>query len=41
MLIYGPGGYHFADFLRVGLPMDIIILAADIFIVSLLFPLVG
>lgn len=41
MLIYGPGGYHFADFLKVGLPMDIIILAADIFIVSLLFPLAG
>ncbi len=41
MLIYGPGGYHFSDFLKVGLPMDIIILAADIFIVSLLFPLVG
>ncbi len=41
MLIYGPGGYHFADFLRVGLPMDIIILAADIFIVSLLFPPLG
>lgn len=38
MLIYGPGGYRFADFLRVGLPMDIIILAADVFIVSLLFP---
>lgn len=41
MLIYGPGGYHFADFLKVGLPMDIIILTADIFIVSLLFPLAG
>ncbi|MBR5888694.1 MAG: anion permease, partial [Akkermansia sp.] len=41
MLIYGPGGYHFADFLKVGLPMDIIILAADIFIVSLIFPLAG
>ena len=39
MLIYDPGGYRFADFLRVGLPMDILILAADIFIVSLLFPL--
>lgn len=38
MLIYGPGGYHFADFLKVGLPMDIIILVADIFIVSILFP---
>ena len=41
MLIYGPGGYRFADFLRVGLPMDIIILAADIFIVSILFPPAG
>ena len=41
MLIYGPGGYHFSDFLKVGLPMDIIILAADIFIVSQLFPLTG
>ena len=38
MLIYGPGGYHFSDFLRVGLPMDVIILAADVFIVSILFP---
>lgn len=41
MLIYGPGGYHFSDFLKVGLPMDIIILAADIFIVSQLFPPAG
>ena len=39
MLIYGPGGYRLADFLRVGLPMDILILSADIFIVSILFPL--
>lgn len=40
MLIYGPGGYHFSDFLRVGLPMDVVILIADIFIVSMLFPLI-
>ena len=39
MLIYGPGGYRFTDFLKVGLPMNIIILAANIFIVTLLFPL--
>ena len=39
MLVYGPGGYRFTDFLKVGLPMNLIILAANIFIVTLLFPL--
>jgi di/tricarboxylate transporter len=24
MMIYGPGGYRFSDFIRVGLPMNII-----------------
>ena len=39
MLVYGPGGYRFGDFMRVGLPMNFIILAADILIVNLLFPM--
>lgn len=39
MLVYYPGGYRFTDFLKVGLPMNIIILAANIFIVTLLYPL--
>lgn len=39
MLVYGPGGYRFSDFARIGLPMNFIILAADIFITTLLFPL--
>ena len=39
MLVYGPGGYRFSDFLRIGLPMNCIILAANIFIVNLLFPI--
>ena len=39
MLVYGPGGYRFVDFMRIGIPMNFIIIAADIFIVSLLFPL--
>ena len=39
MMIYGPGGYRFVDFMRIGLPMNFIILAADLFIVPLLFPL--
>ena len=39
MLVYGPGGYRFSDFMRIGLPMNLIILAANIFIVNLLYPL--
>ena len=39
MLVYGPGGYRFSDFMRIGLLMNIIILAANIFIVNVLYPL--
>ena len=39
MLIYGPGGYRFSDFFRVGLPMDFIMLAASLLFSFLLFPL--
>ncbi len=39
MLVYGPGGYRFSDFLRIGLIMNIIILAANIFIVNIVYPL--
>ena len=39
MLVYGPGGYRFSDFIRIGLPMNFIILAANIFIVNVIYPL--
>ena len=39
MLVYGPGGYRFGDFMRIGLLMNIIILAANILIVNLVYPL--
>ena len=39
MLVYGPGGYRFSDFLRIGLLMNLIILAANILIVNLVYPL--
>lgn len=39
LLVYVPGGYRFSDFLRIGLPMNFIILAANIFITLLIFPL--
>ena len=39
MLVYGPGGYRFSDFMRIGLPMNFIILVANIFIVNIVYPL--
>ena len=39
MLVYGAGGYRFSDFIRIGLLMNIIILAANIFIVNIIYPL--
>jgi di/tricarboxylate transporter len=39
MLVYGPGGYRFSDFMRIGLLMNFIILAANILIVNLIYPL--
>ena len=36
MLVYGPGGYRFADFMRVGIPLNI----SQAIVVSLLIPLI-
>ena len=38
MLVYGPGGYHFSDFLRIGLLMDIILIS-NILIVNFIYPI--
>lgn len=39
LMVYVPGGYRFTDFMRIGLPMNFIILAANILVCLLLFPL--
>jgi len=39
MLVYVPGGYKFTDFTKIGFWMNLIILAANLFITTLLFPL--
>lgn len=38
-LVYVPGGYKFSDFMKVGLLMNFIILFANIFITTIVFPL--
>ena len=39
LLVYGPGGYRFTDFMKIGIPMNLIILAANILIVNLVYPI--
>jgi di/tricarboxylate transporter len=41
MMVYGPGGYKFTDFVRLGLPMDIITGLTAIAVIPLFWPLEG
>lgn len=38
MLVYNPGGYRFTDFMKVGLPMNVIILVVNIVITTIIYP---
>ena len=40
LMVYGPGGYRFSDFIRVGVPMDIVTGLAACLAIPLFFPLV-
>ena len=41
MMVYGPGGYRFGDFIRAGLPLNLILWATAAFIIPTLFPFAG
>ncbi len=41
MMVYGPGGYKFSDFLRLGLPLDLVTGLAAIVTIPLIWPLQG
>jgi di/tricarboxylate transporter len=38
LMVYGPGGYRFADFLRVGIPMNVVIGITAVALTPLVFP---
>ncbi|MGB5560497.1 MAG: SLC13 family permease [Paracoccaceae bacterium] len=38
MLVYGPGGYKFTDYMRVGIPLNIILGIAASFLIPILWP---
>jgi di/tricarboxylate transporter len=38
-LVLGPGGYHFGDFVKVGLPLQVVVLVVTMLTLPFLFPL--
>jgi di/tricarboxylate transporter len=38
LLVYGAGGYRFSDFMRIGLPLDVLVMAVTLLLTPLLFP---
>jgi di/tricarboxylate transporter len=38
LMVYGPGGYRFGDYLRVGIPLDLIFLMVSVVIIPLVWP---
>lgn len=38
LMVYGPGGYRFSDFLRIGLPLDFLMGVVAVLVTPLVFP---
>ena len=38
-LVYGPGGYRFTDYIRIGLPMNLVMAATACLVIPLIWPL--
>ncbi len=41
LMVYGPGGYHFSDFLRIGVPMNLLMALVTIAAIPFIWPLQG
>jgi di/tricarboxylate transporter len=39
LLVYGPGGYRFGDFLKLGIPLNLIVLAFGMLLIPVFWPL--
>ena len=38
LMVYGPGGYRFTDYLRVGIPLDLLFMAVTVALTPYVFP---
>jgi di/tricarboxylate transporter len=39
LMVYGPGGYRFSDFLKIGIPMNLLVAAITLTLLPLFYPL--
>jgi di/tricarboxylate transporter len=39
LMVYGPGGYRFSDYLRIGIPLDLLVMAVVVLLTPVFFPL--
>jgi di/tricarboxylate transporter len=37
-MVYGPGGYKFNDYVRIGVPLDILMMIICVLLAPLVFP---
>ena len=38
LMVYGPGGYRFSDYLKIGIPLDLLIWAVTVALTPLIWP---
>lgn len=38
LMVYGPGGYRFSDFLRIGIPLDLLAMAITVLLAPVVYP---
>ncbi len=38
LMVYGPGGYKFSDYLRLGIPLDLLMMAVTVILAPLIWP---
>ncbi len=38
MMVYGPGGYRFVDYLRIGLPMNLLLGIVAVLLAPMIWP---
>jgi di/tricarboxylate transporter len=38
LMVYGPGGYRFSDYLKIGVPLDLLCAIVAIFLAPLIWP---
>ena len=38
MMVYGPGGYKFGDFLKIGIPMNLLVMTVTMIVVPQVWP---